>query len=65
MESGLIRPPVRLNIFVIKSTAPDIPLAEVVGVVLALVWLMLFARIVICASGIAGWLPNPVLAPRK
>ena len=29
MEMGLIHPPVGLNIFVIKSIAPDIPLADV------------------------------------
>jgi C4-dicarboxylate transporter, DctM subunit len=30
MELGLIHPPVGLNIFVIKSIAPDIPLRDVI-----------------------------------
>jgi C4-dicarboxylate transporter, DctM subunit len=30
MEMGLIRPPVGLNIFVIKSIAPDIPFRDVI-----------------------------------
>src|SRR6201999_3874154 len=48
MELGLIHPPVGLNLFVIKSIAPDIPLRDVIFGVLPFVALMIFAVIVLC-----------------
>lgn len=66
MDMGLIRPPVGLNIFVIKSIAPDIPLREVIWGVLPFAGLMLLATVVICVvPGIAGWLPDAVTGSRK
>src|SRR5207253_2161755 len=41
MEMGLIHPPVGLNIFVIKSIAPDIPLADVIWGIMPFVVLMM------------------------
>jgi len=59
METGLIHPPVGLNIFVIKNIAPDIPLSEIVWGVLPFVGLMLGAVVMICIfPGIAVALPN-------
>ncbi len=62
MEMGLIHPPVGLNIFVIKSVAPDIPLSEVVWGVVPFVVLMVVAVVLLCwVPGIATWLPNAVM----
>jgi TRAP-type C4-dicarboxylate transport system permease large subunit len=62
MEMGLIHPPVGLNIFVIKSVAPDIPLSEVVWGVVPFVVLMVVAVVLLCwVPGIATWLPTAVM----
>jgi TRAP-type C4-dicarboxylate transport system permease large subunit len=59
METGLIHPPVGLNIFVIKNIAPDIPLADIIWGVLPFVVLMLLAVLLICIfPGIATGLPD-------
>jgi len=63
METGLIHPPVGLNIFVIKNIAPDIALGEIVRGVLPFVVLMLLAVVLICVlPGIATALPDFVMA---
>lgn len=66
METGLIHPPVGLNIFVIKNIAPDIPLNKIIWGVMPFVVLMLFAVLLICIfPGIATGLPDLVMgAPR-
>jgi tripartite ATP-independent transporter DctM subunit len=62
METGLIHPPVGLNLFVIKNIAPDIALADIIWGVLPFVGLMLLAVLMIClAPGIATALPNAVM----
>ena len=62
METGLIHPPVGLNIFVIKNIAPDIPLNEIIWGVLPFVLLMLLAVVLICVfPGIATALPDAVM----
>jgi tripartite ATP-independent transporter DctM subunit len=62
METGLIHPPVGLNIFVIKNIAPDIPLADIIWGVLPFVGLMLLAVLLICIwPGIATALPDHVM----
>jgi tripartite ATP-independent transporter DctM subunit len=62
METGLIHPPVGLNIFVIKNIAPDIALSDIIWGVLPFVVLMLFAVVLICIfPGIATGLPNLVM----
>jgi len=62
METGLIHPPVGLNIFVIKNIAPDIPLSDIIWGVLPFVLLMLFAVVLICVlPGIATALPDAVM----
>ena len=65
MEMGLIHPPVGLNIFVIKSIAPDIPLSEVIWGVLPFVALMFLAVFLMCVfPGIAVGLPNLVMGAK-
>jgi C4-dicarboxylate transporter DctM subunit len=62
MELGLIHPPVGLNLFVIKSIAPDIPLRDVIWGVIPFVALMIFAVFVLCIfPGIATWLADAVM----
>jgi tripartite ATP-independent transporter DctM subunit len=62
METGLIHPPVGLNLFVIKNIAPDIPLREIVWGVLPFVALMLGAVVLICVfPGIATAFPDAVM----
>ncbi|MEP7100370.1 MAG: TRAP transporter large permease [Burkholderiales bacterium] len=62
METGLIHPPVGLNIFVIKNIAPDIPLGDIIWGVLPFVLLMFLAVVLICMfPGIATALPDAVM----
>lgn len=62
MEMGLIHPPVGLNIFVIKSVAPDIPLKDVIWGVIPFVGLMTLAVVLLCFfPQIATWLPDLVM----
>ena len=65
MEMGLIHPPVGLNIFIIKSIAPDIPLRDVIWGVLPFVALMFVAVFLMCVfPGIAVGLPNWVMGAK-
>ena len=65
METGLIHPPVGLNIFVIKNIAPDISLSQIIWGVLPFVALMLIAVVLICVfPGIATALPNMVMGAK-
>jgi C4-dicarboxylate transporter DctM subunit len=65
MEMGLIHPPVGLNLFVIKSVAPDIPLGEIVWKVLPFVGLMAVAVLLLCLfPEISTALPTAVYARR-
>ncbi len=62
METGLIHPPVGLNIFVIKNIAPDIALKDIIWGVLPFVLLMLLAVVLICIfPAIATALPDAVM----
>jgi len=64
METGLIHPPVGLNIFVIKNIAPDIALSEIIWGVMPFVGLMLFSVVLICIlPTIATRLPDLVMGP--
>ena len=60
METGLIHPPVGLNIFVIKNIAPDITLREIIYGVMPFVFIMLFSVVLLCifpeiATGLSNW----------
>jgi tripartite ATP-independent transporter DctM subunit len=64
MEMGLIHPPVGLNIFIIRSIAPDIALSQVIRGVLPFVALMLLAVVLMSLfPRIATALPNAVMGP--
>jgi len=59
METGLIHPPVGLNLFVIQGIAPDIPLKELVlGVLPFIVIILLFVVALSVFPQLALWLPN-------
>jgi TRAP-type C4-dicarboxylate transport system permease large subunit len=61
MELGLIHPPVGLNLFVIKTVAPDLGLAEIVRGVLPFVALIILAVLALCVfPDLALWVPNKV-----
>ncbi|MEO7008371.1 MAG: TRAP transporter large permease, partial [Caldimonas sp.] len=62
METGLIHPPVGLNLFVIKNIAPDISLGQIIRGVLPFVVLMFVAVVLICfVPSIANALPDAVM----
>ena len=65
MEIGLISPPVGLNLYVINSIAPDIPLKTILIGSLPYVGCMVLAIVILCIfPEIATWLPDVVLGPR-
>jgi len=62
MEMGLIHPPVGLNIFVIKSIAPDIPLRDVIWGVMPFVVLMMISIVLLGVfPEIATWFANAIM----
>ncbi|WP_439138061.1 TRAP transporter large permease [Roseicyclus sp.] len=64
MEIGLISPPVGLNLYVINSIAPDIPLKKILVGSLPYVGCMVLAIVILCFfPGIATWLPDLVMGP--
>ena len=66
METGLIHPPVGLNLFVIRNIAPDISLGDVIRGVLPFVGLMFVAMFLLCVlPGIATALPDLAMGPSK
>ena len=66
MEMGLIHPPVGLNIFVIKTIAPDVPLADIIWGTLPFVLLMGIAIVLLClVPGLALWLPDRLIPVLK
>jgi len=67
METGLIHPPVGLNIFVIKNIAPDITLREIIYGVMPFVAIMIFSVVLLCffpeiATGFSDWVMGPPLS---
>ncbi|MDX5384461.1 MAG: TRAP transporter large permease [Rhodobacterales bacterium] len=64
MEIGLISPPVGLNLYVINSIAPDIPLKTILRGSLPYVGCMVLAIVILCFfPGIATWLPDLIMGP--
>jgi len=67
METGLIHPPVGLNIFVIKNIAPDITLREIIYGVMPFVAIMIFSVVLLCffpeiSTGLSDWVMGPILS---
>ncbi|QJQ95980.1 MULTISPECIES: TRAP transporter large permease [Halomonadaceae] len=62
LEIGLITPPVGLNLFIIKSIAPDISLRNILMGSLPYALCMVLGILLLCLfPGIALWLPNLVM----
>jgi len=62
MEIGLIHPPVGLNIYIVKSIAPDVPLMKVIWGTIPYVLCMFLAILILCVfPQIATWLPDTLM----
>ncbi|HTS41017.1 MAG TPA: TRAP transporter large permease [Xanthobacteraceae bacterium] len=66
MEIGLIHPPVGLNIYIVNSIAPDVPVTKVMWGTIPYVICMMLAIVVLCAfPQIATWLPDYAMGPMQ
>jgi C4-dicarboxylate transporter, DctM subunit len=64
MEIGLIHPPVGLNIYIVSSIAPDVPVTRIMWGTIPYVACMMLAIVILCAfPGIATWLPDTLMGP--
>jgi len=62
MEIGLIHPPVGLNIYIVQSIAPSVPVTRVMIGTLPYVLCMMLAIVLLCVfPEIATWLPNRLM----
>lgn len=62
LEMGLITPPVGINVFIVKSVAPDVPLSEIFwGVAPFLLAVAALVGLLILWPGLALYLPNTML----
>ena len=62
LEIGLVTPPVGLNLYVVKSIAPDIPMAHVLLGVAPFVIIDCLVIIILCIwPELALWLPNKMI----
>ena len=62
LEMGLISPPVGLNVFIVKSVAPNVPLGQIFsGVILFWVMMLVTLAILIAFPNIALFLPNTMI----
>lgn len=66
LEIGLIHPPVGLNLFVIRTIAPEVSLRDVMmGSLPFVVIMLLFIVLLTLVPEIATWLPNHVMGPGR
>jgi C4-dicarboxylate transporter DctM subunit len=64
MEVGLIHPPVGLNIYIVNSIAPDVPVTRVMWGTIPYVLCMFLAIVILCIfPEIATWLPDKLMGP--
>src|SRR5437868_12032882 len=62
MEIGLIHPPVGLNIYIVNSIAPDVPLMKVIWGTIPYVLCMFLAIVILCVfPEVATWLPDTLM----
>src|SRR6187401_1208404 len=62
MEIGLIHPPVGLNIYIVSSIAPDVPVTTVMWGTIPYVICMMLAIVILCVfPEIATWLPDTLM----
>src|SRR5574338_102232 len=66
MEVGLIHPPVGLNIYIVNSIAPDVPVTKVMWGTIPYVLCMFLAIVILCIfPEIATWLPDQMMGAIK
>src|SRR5213079_1657972 len=66
LEFGFIHPPVGLNIYVVKSIAPDVPVARIMWGTLPYVGCMMLAIVILSFfPDIATWLPDTLMGAAK
>jgi TRAP-type C4-dicarboxylate transport system permease large subunit len=66
MEIGLIHPPVGLNIYIVSSIAPDVPVTRIMWGTIPYVLCMFLAIVILCAfPEIATWLPDTLMGAVK
>ena len=66
MEIGLIHPPVGLNIYIVSSIAPDVPVLKVMWGTIPYVICMMLAILLLCIfPDIATWLPEHLMGVAK
>ncbi len=62
MEIGLIHPPVGLNIYIVSSIAPDVPVTRIMWGTIPYVLCMMLAIVILCVfPEIATWLPDRLM----
>ena len=62
LEMGLISPPVGLNVFIVKSVAPSVPLGQIfTGVILFWIMMLVTLAILIAFPQISLFLPNTMI----
>jgi len=62
MEIGLIHPPVGLNIFIVNSIAPDVPVTRVMWGTIPYVLCMMLQIVILCVfPELATWLPDHLM----
>ncbi len=62
MEIGLIHPPVGLNIYIVNSIAPDVPVTQVMWGTIPYVLCMMLSIVILCIfPEIATWLPDHLM----
>jgi len=62
MEIGLIHPPVGLNIYIVSSIAPDVPVTRIMWGTIPYVLCMMLAIVILCVfPEIATWLPDHMM----
>jgi len=62
MEIGLIHPPVGLNIYIVSSIAPDVPVTRVMWGTIPYVVCMMLQIVILCVfPEIATWLPGQMM----
>jgi C4-dicarboxylate transporter, DctM subunit len=62
MEIGLIHPPVGLNIYIVSSIAPDVPVTRIMWGTIPYVICMMLQIVILCVfPEIATWLPDHMM----
>jgi tripartite ATP-independent transporter DctM subunit len=65
MEIGLIHPPVGLNIYIVSSIAPDVPVTRIMWGTIPYVLCMMLSIVILCAfPEIATWLPDHMMGAK-